>query len=119
MSKSLDVLIETYGFDRGETVDRVQCYPLGDLLAAIGVDHVDYLSLDVHGAEMAIVKAIDFRSLRIDLMSIECYEKNGTLRQSMIEEYAELFVATGLYKEIEVGQTDLIVERFDSLMSSA
>jgi len=108
MSKSLEEIA------KDATVDRIQCYPLSDLLAAINVNHVDYMSLDVHGAEMPILQSIDYRSLRIDLMTIECYETNQTLRQNMIEQYSKLFAATGLYKPIElIGPRDIVVERLD------
>jgi Methyltransferase FkbM domain len=84
-----------------------------DLMAAIGVNHVDYMSLDVHGAELPILKTIDFRELRIDLLTIECYDRNETVRQQMAKEISDLFAATGLYRNVEVTPGDLIVERLN------
>jgi len=94
-------------------VDRVQCFPLNDLMAAVGVNHVDYMSLDVHGAELPILKSIDFRELRIDLMTIECAHRNETVRQQMANEIAKVFAATGLYQQFETGPGDLIVRRIN------
>ena len=68
-----EYLIQLYSKD-DTVIDQVQCFPLSDLMAAIGVNHVDYLTLDVHGAEIPILKSIDFHELRIDLMTIECAE---------------------------------------------
>jgi len=95
------------------SVDQVQCFPLNDLMAAIGVNHVHYMSLDVHGAEIPILKTINFNELRIDLMTIECANSNETIRQELANEIANLFAATGLYQKFETGPGDLVVRRLN------
>ncbi|CAG7785884.1 unnamed protein product, partial [Allacma fusca] len=39
---------------------KVPCFPITTLTAAIGVTHVDYLSLDVEGVELKILKTLPF-----------------------------------------------------------
>jgi FkbM family methyltransferase len=51
----------------GEDVVRVQCFPLFTLLAALNVSSVDYLSLDVEGAELDVLKTIPFTLLHIQV----------------------------------------------------
>lgn len=44
---------------------------LDDVLAAHGITHVDFLSLDTEGSELEILKTIDFSAITIDVMTIE------------------------------------------------
>jgi len=53
------------------TTFPVQCFPLSMLMAAIGRTEIDYLSLDVEGVELEILKTIPFDKLRIKLISAE------------------------------------------------
>ncbi len=41
-------------------VQRMQCFPLFSVLLAMGNPQVDYLSLDVEGTELGILKTIPF-----------------------------------------------------------
>jgi len=50
---------------------QVQCFPLFSFLSALGVDTVDYLSLDVEGLELKILRTIPFHRLRIKVISVE------------------------------------------------
>jgi Methyltransferase FkbM domain len=113
LTDSLQILMNKQSI---KSEDMVQCFPLTDLLEAIGVHHVDYLSLDVHGAEFSILKTINFHEFRIDALTIECYEpNNATKLQQMINETSELFAATGLYRQVEfIPPYDLVVERIDN-----
>ncbi|KAH3708894.1 hypothetical protein DPMN_068353 [Dreissena polymorpha] len=49
----------------------VQCYSLLDVLIVIGTRKVDYFSLDVEGAELYILEAIDWNQIDIDVFTIE------------------------------------------------
>ena len=49
----------------------VKCYPLSSLMNTSGQTHIDYFSLDVEGAEMIILKSIDWKHLDIDVFTIE------------------------------------------------
>ena len=54
------------------TKETVECYPLYSLLLAIGrADQVDLFSLDVEGAELAVLRAIPWDKVNIELVMIE------------------------------------------------
>ena len=54
------------------TKETVECYPLYSLLLAIGsTDKVDLLSLDIEGAELAVLRAIPWDKVNIELVMIE------------------------------------------------
>jgi Methyltransferase FkbM domain len=88
-----------------ESVESIQCFPLGDLLASIGVDRVDYLSLDVHGAELPVLETLDlwqFRDrLHISIINVEVYGRNSTEREVMFANTRRFFAGTGLYRELQ------------------
>jgi FkbM family methyltransferase len=48
-------------------VIKVECYPLAFILAAANVDTLDFLSLDVQGAEMNILKTLPWDIIDIDV----------------------------------------------------
>merc|ERR1712168_1054358 len=49
----------------------VQAFPLYSLLMATGIKHVDFLSLDVEGAELDILNTIPWDKVDIDLVMVE------------------------------------------------
>ena len=49
----------------------MQCYPLYSLLLAAGNPTVDYLSLDVEGAELKVLQTIPFSEVDIRVISVE------------------------------------------------
>jgi hypothetical protein len=48
------------------TTRRMKCVRVGDELARLGFEHVDFMSLDVEGHEAAVLRGIDFSRFRID-----------------------------------------------------
>ena len=50
---------------------QVQCFPLQAVLAALGNPLVDYFSLDIEGAEYAVLKTIDWEKIRLSALSVE------------------------------------------------
>ncbi|XP_045615917.2 uncharacterized protein [Procambarus clarkii] len=50
---------------------KVQCIPLESLLLAMGVTRVDLLSLDVEGAELAILDHFDLKKFDVQVLCIE------------------------------------------------
>ena len=91
-----------------ESVGWTYCVPVSDLLYAVGVSHVEYMTLDVQGAELSILNTIDFQSLKIDIIIVEAAlnDQRTKLR--------ELFSSTGLYKEVAfLFGNDLMFERID------
>ena len=93
---------------------RVTCYPLTDLLKAIGVNHVDFFSLDTQGGELKILQTIDFRAVRIDILIVEVENANSYLNRKMLHQMRKFFNQTGLYREVTSPQErDLMFERID------
>ena len=52
--------------------EKVECYPLYSLFLAVGItQNIDFLSLDIEGAELAVLKTIPWDKVRIELVMIE------------------------------------------------
>ena len=52
--------------------ETVECYPLYSLFLAVGIGQkIDFLSLDIEGAELAVLKTIPWDKVRIELVMIE------------------------------------------------
>ena len=52
-------------------MELVTCAPLGALLETAGVNHVQFLSLDVEGAELDVLRTINWRAVQIDVAAVE------------------------------------------------
>jgi hypothetical protein len=50
---------------------EVDCYTLSDILSNNGIESVDYLSIDVEGAELSILQSIDLHSFQIRVIGVE------------------------------------------------
>merc|ERR1712098_1032386 len=64
------------GFMRDDLVDKdsanlLQCETLQSRIEAAGIIHIDYLSLDIEGAEFEALKGVDWESISIDVLTIE------------------------------------------------
>jgi hypothetical protein len=82
----------------------ITCYPLQDVMAAFGRDHIDYFSLDVEGPEVPILRTIPFEHLKIDVMTVEYTVWDGRridvpASKAKLAEIRELMQSTGLYDE--------------------
>lgn len=72
------------GGDMGGSVplyESVQCLPLASLLLALNVSHVQFVSLDVEGAEPAILDAFPWQDIAVDVWLVE-HVVNTTNRHS-------------------------------------
>ncbi|ODN01928.1 Protein Star [Orchesella cincta] len=49
---------------------QVPCFPIYSILSALKVFHVDYLSCDVQGLELQVLKTIPWNLVRIDVISV-------------------------------------------------
>ena len=56
---------------------NVQCFPLYSLLLALDRNHIDYLSLDVEGVELEILKTVPFDLLDISVITAEFSHSHG------------------------------------------
>ncbi|XRB07700.1 methyltransferase [Pycnococcus provasolii] len=64
-------------------VAETRCTTLNALLDQLGVNHVDYFSLDVEGAEMYILQSIDWSQVTIDVVTIEVQEHRAQIQSFM------------------------------------
>ena len=90
----------------------VMCYPLGELLGIIGVQHVDFFALDVQGAELGILRTIDWKRIRIDTLAIE-YDVFGFPDESnkKLADIRAFMNSTGRsYREIAIMGIDVLFQ---------
>eukprot|EP00929_Paragymnodinium_shiwhaense_P054863 TRINITY_DN2749_c0_g1_i2.p1 TRINITY_DN2749_c0_g1~~TRINITY_DN2749_c0_g1_i2.p1 ORF type:complete len:419 (+),score=49.33 TRINITY_DN2749_c0_g1_i2:61-1317(+) len=50
----------------------ITCMPLGSILSAVGVYTIDFMILDIEGAELAALQSIDWHKITINAIVIEC-----------------------------------------------
>ena len=53
--------------------ESVECYPLYSLLLAMDQTRVDFLSLDIEGAELAVLRTVPWDKVRGGVLSIDIY----------------------------------------------
>lgn len=58
-----------YGYDSEEIT--VQTRPLKDVFREKNIMHIDYMSIDVEGHELNVIKGIDFSKVKINVLTIE------------------------------------------------
>jgi FkbM family methyltransferase len=81
----------------GGTLEEIQvpCFRLDALLAEHGLRAVDYLSLDVEGAEYEILKNIDFAKIDVRLWGIENNYRDPRIPKLMGENGYDLVAIVG------------------------
>uniref|UniRef100_A0A7S0RCF0 Methyltransferase FkbM domain-containing protein n=1 Tax=Pyramimonas obovata TaxID=1411642 RepID=A0A7S0RCF0_9CHLO len=84
---------------------EVQCVKLQNLLSSKGVPKVDYLAIDVQGAEYEVLRTIDFKSVTVDVLQVESMAQEGGLK---IE---SLMVGNGFVKVAQVGEDSIYVRK--------
>ena len=57
--------------DLRQTESTVPCYRIDAVLDEEGVDIVDYLSIDVEGAELEVLRGIDFGRVHVNVIGVE------------------------------------------------
>jgi FkbM family methyltransferase len=71
----------------------VQCVPLSDIFETSGITHVNLMFLDVEGAELSVLKTINFDQCSFDVMVIENNDESSI---------RSFFATRSEYKEVEV-----------------
>ena len=79
----------------------VDCYPFNYIMTAMGVSHIDYLALDIEGAETDVLQTIDFTRFRIDILTIEYHQhnENGAFELKLAK-IMELFKKLKVYQQV-------------------
>ena len=81
MSKSQKDRLRRMSKQKREIV-YVPCFSLNTIMSAVNrTTTVDYFSLDVEGAELKILKSIDFKRLNIKAFTVEWASRNATRPQ--------------------------------------
>lgn len=69
----------------------MQCGPLGGLFAQLNLRHIDYFSLDVQGAELMVLRSVDWHALTVGVLVTECKglfcrdEQDAAVRRLMVD----------------------------------
>lgn len=110
------------GADRRPEV-LVTCFPLNAIMAALDVSHVDYLSLDVEGLELEILRTVDWTRLHVDVITVEyrIYDGKKIVQPATLTKLKDLrqfFHDTGIYREVatlpggnDAGGLDVVFSR--------
>jgi FkbM family methyltransferase len=64
-------------------IQDVDCYSLNQILRDYNISHIDYLNMDIEGAEMSILKTIDFDAFDISVIGCENNYKDFHMPQFM------------------------------------
>ena len=64
-------------------IQDVDCYSLNQILHDYNISHIDYLNMDIEGAEMSILKTIDFDAFDISVIGCENNYKDFHIPQFM------------------------------------
>ena len=91
----------------GEIVE-MQCLPLYSLLLALGNPTVDFLSLDIEGAEFQVLKTIPWDKVDIRALSVETQFAGDVLGGSR-EDIVELLTSVGFSHFGSLARDDIFV----------
>ena len=82
----------------------VPCAPVKHIFETFGITHIDFFSLDVEGAELEVLKTLNFSNVHINVFVIEQDgrnpEKDEAVRQLLLANNFELDTSI---KEMEAG----------------
>lgn len=98
----IDSEISLWGGSK-ETI-TIESYNLNQLLTEKNIYHIDYLSIDVEGSEMSILRTIDFARFDIDVIGIE---------NNYGEHFEQFLVPLGYKKIAIVGVDEIYRKRKD------
>ena len=75
---------------------KVRCMPLKDALSEFGMNRVDYMSIDIEGAEYAALKEFPFASYDIDVIDIENNYGDTKVPELMLKNGYEKITTIGI-----------------------
>ena len=88
---------------------RMQCLPLYSLLLSLGNPTVDYLSLDIEGAEFQVLQNIPWNSVDIRAISVET-EFAGEVMEGDREDIFRLLTSVGYTHLDSIARDDIFVK---------
>lgn len=85
--------------DSSTHVLMINCYLLNSLCDQYNINHIDYLSIDTEGAELMILKSIDYDRISIDIIDVE--------NNYYDPEFARFLESKGFIKITSLGSDEL------------
>lgn len=95
----IDFYVQNFTAESGPELDakrskskikpKLPCVPLYTILKALKVDVVDYLSLDIEGAELKVLKTVPFDKVKFKVMTIEYNHLPGRNQIGQLKEFLE------------------------------
>jgi hypothetical protein len=95
--------IDNFNHGLSTQVVQVPCFHIQSVLDAYDVTDVDFLSVDAEGADIHILKAIDWSRFSAEIVSVEAHE-NALLEQ----ELKYMFLEQLGYARVKKMQWDLL-----------
>ncbi|MEX2410679.1 MAG: FkbM family methyltransferase [Candidatus Paceibacterota bacterium] len=89
--------------NKGYEVVKVKTIPLKKLLKKHNINHVNFCTIDVEGAELSVLKSIDFNDCIFDVILVENNYKEDFIESYMLEK--------GFLKEESIVQDDVYVRK--------
>lgn len=81
LQEFMDTSFKTEWYDSADTLPegakKLPCLPLGELLSMFSIERIDFFSLDVEGAELEVLKTLDFSKVHINVIAIEADGRNS------------------------------------------
>jgi hypothetical protein len=83
---------------------RVPCVPINKILKEHGINHIDYLSVDVEGHEWQVIRQLNFSQITVSAISVETWHGNHTVIRDYLED-------AGFVHAAELGADDIYLWR--------
>jgi FkbM family methyltransferase len=91
--KRIESELKMYSGNRREI--EVNCYTANELLEKHGIDYIDYLSIDVEGAEYSILSTLDFGRCNISVIGVENSYRDWRIPQLLKQRGFEFHAIVG------------------------
>ncbi|UJR24565.1 hypothetical protein I4U23_005940 [Adineta vaga] len=92
----------------------VQCFPIMTYLMALNITHIDYFSLDIEGGEVDVLKQINYKTIQIDVFTIEYVINYHRSPESLahLKQIDDFLIGTGLYRQVKtISDLDVVFIR--------
>ncbi|XP_047470507.1 uncharacterized protein LOC125026250 [Penaeus chinensis] len=94
-------------YTQTEGKTEVQCIPLYTIVRAMGITHIDFLSLDVEGAELGILDTVPWDKLSFKVMAIESRHPSKLI--PFLEERGYQHIKSHLADHIFIAKKNVVV----------
>jgi len=91
---------------------KIHCGPVSHPLEQLGIQRIDFWSLDVEGSELAILKTVDFDEVQIDIIMAES-ENRLPKKKHLAEEVRAFLKGKGyiIMKSVTVFKSDIFLHK--------